>query len=187
MTSSEALSADMPYAPHVAGVKANRRWYVVQTRPREEDRAEQNLRRQAFEVFCPRMRHTVCHARRKTLRLIPVFPGYAFVFMDPDRTLWHAINGTFGVSRLLTVNQLPRPVPAGVIESLKSYVDSRGVMRPADDLRIGDRVRLISGPFAEMVGMLEYLDGRGRVRVLLQIMGGSTRVTADASALVAVN
>jgi transcription antitermination factor NusG len=34
----------------------------------------------------------------------------------------------------------------------------------------------MAGPFADLIGQLEHLDDNGRVRVLLEIMGGSTRV-----------
>jgi Transcription antiterminator len=43
-------------------------------------------------------------------------------------------------------------------------------------LKKGQTVRVTAGPFADFVGELEHLDDNGRVRVLLEIMGGKMRV-----------
>jgi transcriptional antiterminator RfaH len=37
-------------------------------------------------------------------------------------------------------------------------------------------VKVAAGPFADLVGRLERLDDKGRVSVLLRLMGGSVRV-----------
>lgn len=43
-------------------------------------------------------------------------------------------------------------------------------------LKEGQSVKVTAGPFAELVGQLERLDDNGRVRVLLEILGGKVRV-----------
>jgi transcriptional antiterminator RfaH len=48
-----------------------------------------------------------------------------------------------------------------------------------ESARPGDRVRLIAGPFAEQLGVLERLDGNGRVSLLLEILGGTIRLSAS--------
>jgi len=40
----------------------------------------------------------------------------------------------------------------------------------------GGAVKVTAGPFADLVGQLERLDDNGRVRVLLEILGGKVRV-----------
>lgn len=40
------------------------RWYVVHIQPHGEDRAVENLHRQAFTTFCPRIAKSVRHARK---------------------------------------------------------------------------------------------------------------------------
>ena len=45
------------------------------------------------------------------------------------------------------------------------------------------RVRLLAGPFAEQIGVLERLGGQGRVRVLLEMMGSAVPVTSTADQL----
>jgi transcriptional antiterminator RfaH len=60
---------------------------------------------------------------------------------------------------------------------LLASTDANGIVQFQQDLQLGSRVRLLAGPFAEQLGVLSRLDDNGRVRVLLEIMGG--RVPVD--------
>ncbi|MEF3364980.1 hypothetical protein V3H18_00365 [Methylocystis sp. 9N] len=51
------------------------------------------------------------------------------------------------------------------------------------NLREGQSVRVVAGPFASAIGILERLDANGRVRVLLDIMNGKVSAYLDCSAL----
>jgi len=157
------------------------RWYVVQTLPHQELRAQHNLERQGFRVFCPKRLKTVRHARRTQTVLAPVFPGYLFVSLDVGRDRWRAISSTYGVARLICGDVMPTPVPEGVVETMADSVDGRGVLQFVDDLKIGGRVRLLAGPFAEQLGILDGIDANGSIRVLLNIMNGTVpiRVSRD--------
>ena len=70
------------------------------------------------------------------------------------------------------------PVLPGVVEALVASYANCGAIRLDDGLEIGQKVRILSGPFAETICRLAHLDDRGRVRVLLEIMGyGSSNPT----------
>lgn len=152
----------------------HRRWYVAHTQPHRESLAEAHLAQQDFATFLPRRAKTVRHARKTQTILAPVFPRYLFVRFDPDRDRWRSINGTPGVSRLLTANELPTPAPVGVVEALIAATGPRGQLQA--NFNTGDRVRLIAGPFADALAEIDRLDDAGRVRVLLRIMGADLRV-----------
>ena len=77
----------------------------------------------------------------------------------------------------------PAPVPPGVIEALVASCESRGVVRLEDSLEIGQKVRILSGTFAETLCRLAHLDDRGRVRALLEIMGTEVAAQLDRSAI----
>ena len=47
-------------------------------------------------------------------------------------------------------------------------------------LREGQSVKVTAGPFADLIGNLEKLDEKGRVRILLELMGGTVRVALPA-------
>jgi transcription antitermination factor NusG len=76
----------------------------------------------------------------------------------------------------------PLPVPH-VIEALVASCESRGIAPLDDSLEIGQKVRILSGPFAETLCRLAHLDDRGRVRVLLEIMGMEVAAQLDRSAI----
>ena len=71
----------------------------------------------------------------------------------------------------------PQPVPNGVVESLINCTDPEGNVQFRYQLKQGQSVKVTAGAFVNFVGELECLDERGRVRVLLELMGGNTRVT----------
>ena len=77
----------------------------------------------------------------------------------------------------------PKPVPPGVVEALVASCENSGVVRLDESLEIGQKVRILSGPFAETLCRLVHLDDRGRARVLLEIMGMEVAAQLDRSAI----
>jgi transcription elongation factor/antiterminator RfaH len=153
------------------------RWYAVHTLPCNETRAEWHLGNQGFRTFMPKRRKTVRHARKLSTVDAAFFPRYLFVVLDPSRHQWRCINGTYGVSRLVMRGDMPQPVPCGVVEALIASVDASGILQLGQRLQIGSPVRLLAGPFAEQLAILDRLDDAGRVRVLLDIFGRKVAVS----------
>lgn len=157
---------------------AGERWYAVYSQPHRETRAQQQLAAQGFTVFLPLYRKTVRHARKLTTVSAPFFPRYLFVALDLSLDQWRSVNGTFGVTSLITDGATPRPVPHGVVESLAQVSDA-GFVQPGKELKVGDSVRVLTGPFADLLGELVRIDGPSRVRVLLQLLGGAVPASID--------
>ena len=149
-------------------------------------RARTHLENQGFVTFLPQRQKTVRHARKFTTVVAPFFPRYLFVVFDLMRDRWRSINGSMGVASLIMQGDLPQPVPVGVVETLQSLMDSRGQLNFEKSFRVGDRVRLTAGPLAEKIGICDRLDNSGRIRVLLDIMGGQIPVQVESRHLVAV-
>ena len=166
-------------------LRGREQWYVAQTLHHREKVAERHLREQGFRSFFPRFRRTARHARKLREVVAPVFPGYIFVTFDTERDRWHSIHGTIGVCRLLTTLKRPVPVPADVVQALIGAIDVSGCVVLGANLRVGQAVRVVAGPFVGGLGVLERLDGKGRVRVLLNIMGGQTPLMIDRADLAA--
>jgi transcription elongation factor/antiterminator RfaH len=152
------------------------RWYVARTLPQRELQAAQQLTNQGFRSFVPRYWKNRRHARKVETVSVALFPRYIFTVLDRGRDRWRSINGTFGVDRLLAHGGEPQPVPRGVVESLIDAADPEGNIHFDFHLKEGQTIRVTAGPFADLVGQLERLDDNGRVRVLLEIMGGKVRV-----------
>lgn len=164
-------------------LEEGQRWFVARTQPHRETTAQFNLQERGFRVFVPRLQRTVRHARKLRNVLAPLFPGYVFVILDPSHDRWRAINATTGVSSLIMGLEQPMPVPVGVVEALIALRSNSGMVRLDHDLKLGQRVRILSGPFSESIGKLDQFDDRGRVRVLLEIMGCEVPALLDRSAL----
>jgi transcriptional antiterminator RfaH len=158
------------------------RWFLAHTQPNSERRAQMHLGAQGFRTYLPRIEKTIRHARRLVTVRAPLFPRYLFVVVDLDRDRWLSIRSTVGVSRLFTQAGRPIPVPVGIVEELIAQSDGECTRLDAG-LVAGQSVRILTGPFAELVGTLDRLDATGRVRVLLALMGTEVPVTLHRSAL----
>lgn len=171
------LAAGRPFAE-------GERWYLCHTQPKRERRAEFHLKAQGYRVFVPYIRKTVRHARQLRTVEVPFFPRYAFVALDLNRDRWRSVRSTIGVSSLVSsMDGSPTPVPTGVVESLVARGAGGRCIRLDAELTEGDRVRIMSGPFSDLVGTLTHLDEGGRVQVLLDMMGSTRPINLARSIL----
>ena len=165
----------------VTGMAAS--WYVAAVKAGREDLAERNLERQGFRIFSPRRLKTVRHARRSVERRVPRFPGYVFVSFDATRCAWRAVNGTFGVRSLIMNGDRPSVVPGGIVEAFIESTNAAGVVDMTGELCAGQRVRVVTGPFADLAGTIDSLDDNGRIRVLLELLNGERPVMMERDAV----
>ena len=162
-------------------------WYVAETQPRAEQVAQRNLQQQGYRSFCPRLRKQRRHARKVDEVLVPLFPGYVFVSFNPELDSWRSINGTMGVKYLVGSSlSAPQTMPDAVMNALFTRCTGDILDGYFQTVEPGQEVRLGSGPLADLVGKVERLDPHGRVRVLLDILGGHTPVDIAVEQLVPV-
>jgi transcription termination/antitermination protein NusG len=161
------------------------RWFCVRTQPRKESLAVLNLHRQGFRTFLPRLTRTVRHARKTRTVQAPLFPGYLFTPLDPDRRQWRPINGTFGVQGLIMEGERPQPVPHGIVEAILALTAQDESVDWGSRLTLGGQVRILTGPFADQLSRLQALDDHGRAMILLEIMGAERTVTLTSRSLTA--
>ncbi len=152
-------------------------WYVVATKPNCENKALANLRRQQFESYfpCILVRHS--HARRVQMVRRPLFSGYVFVRLDPEIARWRSINGTIGVTHILTNNGLPQPLRNGFVDALRTRETDGVVALPPVHYEIGEALEVQDGPFASQIGTMLSADRSGRVRLLMELLGGEVVTT----------
>lgn len=149
-------------------------WFVAQLKPNGLSLALRNLDRQGFDSFVPeRLENVKGGMARK-----PLFPGYLFVRFDPAAHGWHAINSTRGITRLL-LNDIrrPTPLPYQFMGGLIARCDDKGLLLPPEDIAAGDRIRVISGPFADLVTTVDSHDKDDRLRILIDLMGQKVRTS----------
>jgi transcription antitermination factor NusG len=77
------------------------------------------------------------------------------------------------------------PVPMGVVEALLASGDELGLVRFDRGLKPGQPLRVVAGPFAQFLGVLQQLDAKGRGQALLNVMGREAAVMMDRAHLTA--
>jgi len=157
-----------------------RSWYALYTRSRFENVVFQGLCKKSLEAFLPRIR--VKSRRRDRTRMIqvPLFPGYLFVKTDLNPKEYIDILRTVGVVRMMGGKGGPVPVGDSEIESLKIMTLSESPIISRNCMQKGDRVVVVNGAFAGVVGVFVRYRGKERVAVNIDALGQSAIVDVSA-------
>ena len=114
------------------------KWYILQIKANSHHLAVKNLNQQGFETFLPTYNKTARKGSQFINATQPLFSGYMFVRFDKEKSKWHKVNNTYGVSRLVTFNSAIKSVPNIIINSLIERCDSSGKLLPMKQLKTGD-------------------------------------------------
>jgi transcriptional antiterminator RfaH len=156
-------------------------WCAARLQAQHEQYALHCLAVAGYQSYYPRLRERRNRFGRKVEILPPLFPGYAFVAIELQ---WHAARWCPCVINLIMDGAAPARVPDSVIAEIKSREVRGAVELPKPPgLRTGDRVKILAGPFAGHLGLYAGMKPRQRVEVLLQILGGQSRVELAKSAV----
>ena len=150
-----------------------KRWFVVYTKAAQERIAEINLKKQGFETYLPRLALRKKSAGRAISAVVPMFSRYLFVRLDLDAMPWRSVNGTFGVSNLVSFGERPAPVADAVVTEIMQRHDEDGVVRLSaqDVFTPGEKVEIEDGPLAEIKGLFTTASAKERVIVLMSMLG----------------
>lgn len=162
-------------------------WYVVQSQANSEARAARNLVRQGFEIYLPRYLKHRSHARKIEKVAAPLFPRYLFVRVNMGTQRWRSIQSTYGVSCLVSNGGDPAPVAQEVLHVLRTREGEDGLiqMDQRPSFTPGQQVRVLTGAFADIVGLFDGLGDRERVAILLDLLGQKVRISIDADLIAA--
>ena len=161
-------------------------WFVIATKPNAEELAYANLERQGFNPYSPKIKVQRRHARRVEHVYRPLFRGYIFVEMDIEKGRWYSINGTYGVQYILTNEGRPQAMRGGFIEELMAREFS-DALDDTQGFEPGDLAQVCGGPFDEQIGKIISADQAGRIRLLMNLMGGEVVSTVTAERLLKVS
>ncbi len=156
-------------------------WSAVNTQPNKETLAASHLERQGYRVFFPAISKRVKHARKVFDRKVSLFPSYIFVQLDHQKDRWTPINGTIGVRHLVMTGSRPAVLPPLFVEQLGSHLAGahESASNQYDPIEVGVGVRIFEGPFRDLVGTFESMTPDGRVRILLDMLGGKVPVLLE--------
>jgi transcriptional antiterminator RfaH len=155
-------------------------WVAVHTQPHRESVAVQNLERQEFEVYIPRLLKRIRHARKAQNVLRPMFPGYVFVKVAIDLQHWRPIKSTIGVRDVVSCGNQLSTLSDAFIASLKAREVDGAIVRPESPYQIGQQIRIAGGPFDGLIGTILEMDERERLTVLMDLLNGRVKVNVEA-------
>ncbi len=151
------------------------RWYLVYTKQRSERIAKNSLEEKGLEVYLPMVK--VWRVRRKRYEKEPLFPNYIFVHLDLEKDSIGAVRWAPGVRYFVRFDNSEGPtvVPDEIIEYIKTKTGEIEDKGGIGQLKKGDRVRIVDGPFKDMEAIFEkHLSGNERSRILINVLGRIT-------------
>ncbi len=157
-------------------------WYLVHTKPRQEDVALANLQRQGYECYLPQMRIERIRRRKVEIATEPMFPRYLFIQLDSSDQgkSWSPIRSTLGVSQLVHFGARAAKVDDTLVELLRQ----REQAMPLDAMfHSGDSVVITDGPFAGIEAIYQTADADRRAFILLEILSKPVSMRIDTESL----
>ncbi len=159
------------------------KWYVIHTRPRQEERALENLTRQGYKAWMPWLEVEKLRGGRITKVIEPMFSRYLFIQLDQVTTNWGPIRSTLGVSKLVTFGNQAASISDEFVEMLQRtpLQDSKHILKQ------GDEVEIMQGPLKGVKGIFDQHDGELRAMILIELINQSHKVQVSMQELRPLN
>ena len=142
-------------------------WYALQHKPAQGDRALQHLQNQGIACFYPKISVEKIKGGKRSQKLEPLFPGYMFVNLEQNDSVWSKLRSTRGVLRIVGFANKPAAICDEVIQHIK---DSLGSVAEQGGIKPGQSVHLSEGPFEGINAIFQAYDGEERAIVLIDFM-----------------
>jgi transcriptional antiterminator RfaH len=141
-----------------------RNWYLIKTKPRQENVAIKNLENQEYSTYCPTVTINNKH--------IVLFPGYIFVHLDKKNENWSPIRSTKGVVNFVRFGLNFAQVPDNVIKFLKAnQLINKEKLINLNKFKSGDKVQITDGVFKNCVAIFKSSKSDDRVILLMNLLG----------------
>jgi len=145
-------------------------WYVVRTKPKQEMRAELNLRLWGLETLLPMVRDVPGDGRSIQM----LFPSYIFARFCASALL-PRVRFARGVQTVIGLGEYATPVDDTIIAAIRGRMSDDGFVR-IEEPQPGDTVRIADGPFKSLLGLFERRRGSDRAVILLATIAATVRV-----------
>ena len=167
---------------------AERHWYVVHCYSGHENKVKQaifqriqtmGMKDRIFDVLIPTAEEIEVKDGKQKKVEKRVFPGYILVEMKMDEDSWYVVRNTTGVTGFVGMGDEPTPLQEEEVLKIMQRMESvQPIVRV--NFKIGDKVRIISGPFNDIPGVVsEIYPDRNKVRVMVSFFGRETPVEVD--------
>jgi transcription antitermination factor NusG len=159
------FSSDINVA-RVGNEDVSPQWFAIETRHRFEKKVATQLDGKGFRVFLPLLTEHHRWSDREKAVTTPLFPGYAFVYIDQSRDSCQTVLRTVGLIRFVSFGGIVPAVPQKQIEDLQLLLREKGLFSLHPYLHAGQRVRIRNGCLQGLEGMLVHLE---REKLLISI------------------
>jgi len=163
-----------------------KRWYVVNTKPRNEARAATNLTNGGIEVLAPQLKMRKYKEGKFVYVVEPMFPSYIFVRFHPVDD-FRMVKYARGVKTIVHFGEKIVPLQDEMIEFIKSRLENGVAFIEKPKISKGEKILIKDGPFRGFSGIFESeLDGRERVAILLDGVNYCAKMEIDRDLIVSV-
>jgi transcriptional antiterminator NusG len=162
------------------------KWYVIHTYSGYENKVKttletvienRGLKEMIQEVSVPMEEQIEVKDGKKKVTMKKIYPGYVLVKMVYTEEMWYIVRNTRGVTGFVGPNS-NRPIPLSDEELMLMGLESN--WEPTVDYALGDSVKLIAGPFADCIGIVEAMNlEKHSVRVRISMFGRETPIELD--------
>jgi transcription antitermination factor NusG len=154
-------------------------WFALKVRARAEKTAETFLVSRGFDVFCPTYSERRKYSDRIKKLETALFPGYLFCKLDWSNRF--PVLSAPNVEYIVGFGSEPAPVAYSEVNAVRSIVNSGMPFQPHPFLRVGQKVRLQSGPLADLEGILVGKRGSHRLVVSVDLLQRSVAAEIDSA------
>ena len=158
-------------------------WYTFHSKPNAEYQVMLALQKQGIQTYLPEIKIAKTTSR---CSIKPFFPCYLFGKVDFEYVSISQIQWTPGLRRIITFDNYPAPISNELIELIQTKLSELELepAKPAHSFKKGDTVKIIDGPFQNMLAIFDGpVTAAERVQVLLNILGQASRVHIEVSQL----
>ena len=165
-----------------------KRWYIVHTYSGHENKVKVNLEKRIefmnmadkiFRVEVPQKTVVQVKSGKKQEKEEKIFPGYVLVEMIMDEDSWYVVRHTSGVTKFVGSVKKPIPVRESEIKRILHRTSSQ-VEKVELDVKVGDKIRIVSGPFADFdADIIEVYPDKSKLRANVSIFGRETPVELE--------
>jgi transcriptional antiterminator RfaH len=141
-----------------------KKWYLLKTKPRQERIAIDNLKNQNYHVYCP--------WTKINNKLVVLFPGYLFIYLDETSENWSPIRSTKGVLNFVRFGLSYAKISNKIINFIKdNEVETTNKIKKLNDFKPGDKVQITEGVFKNCSAIFKSLKSDERVLLLINLLG----------------
>lgn len=168
------------------------KWYIVHVLSGFENRVLKTLKERIVnhnmteyfaEIMVPEESVVAnVNGKKRTMKK-KFFPGYVLIKMIMTEKTWHLVKDTDKITGFIGgTKDKPMPISDEEAASMTaSLAEGFKRTRSVANFSEGDSVKVIEGPFASFVGVVENISDKGKVKVQVSIFGRPTPVELEFS------